>query len=189
MPPITAPKKVAKKAAKKVAKKQTPEHDHERMAKDTRRSYEHLGRVEMLSSLVEGEHSATVQELVHLARAAVSANQAKDGADLLRAAEHLCFGLALKGKTDDKPVSKELQKTIQEEHQHLLDKAGEHAARNEMPSAVQTIFTLMTKASVSSMKGKSYRSALEMARGAEAVAHVKNKTRALPPSTPSKLLN
>lgn len=182
---VNSPKKAA---AKKAAKKHTPEHDQQRHAKDVRRSYEHLGRVELLSSLVEGNHIASVHELVAISREFLAAKHAKDGADLLRAAEHLCFGLALTPRTADQSVNKDLEAAIQEEYRHLQDKAMDHASENKMPANVQTIYTFMTKEAASAMKAKNYRCAIELARGAEALAHVADNIKTLPAGQNSKLL-
>ncbi len=184
MPTMNPPKKAAKKAAKKHA----PEQEHQRHAKDVRRSYEHLGRVEVLSSLLKGDHVATVHELVELSREALAGKHAKDAADLLRAAEHLCFGAALTSRTPDQSVTKELAATIEEECRHLQSKANDHASDGAMPANVRKIYTFMTQASATAIQAKDYRCALEMGRGAEALAHITHTTKALSAGPGSKLL-
>ena len=147
---------------------------------DTRRSYEHLGRVEILSSSLLGNQLEKVHELVNLSQASLAAGHAKDGADLLRAAEHLCFAFVFEERGVPGSINKDLEETLREEWQHLKDRAADHISHGDMPSSVQPIFALMSKASSSAMKTKKYRCALEMGRGAEALAHVSNDVKALP---------
>lgn len=185
MPPIKAPKKAAKKAANK----QSPEHQQERHANDTRRCYEHLGRVEILSASLSGDPLAKVHELVNLAQAFLGANHAKHGADLLRAAEHLCFAVVLEEQTAHETVNKSLEEAIKKEWQHLQDRAADHASQGDMPSSVQALYSFMSQASASAMKTTKYRCALEMGRGAEALAHVSNDVKALASGGKNKLLS
>ncbi len=184
MPPEKAPKKAAKTAANK----QSPEHEQERHAKDTRRCYEHLGRVEILSASLPGDPLAKVHELVNLAHSSLAASHAKDAADLLRAAEHLCFGVVLEEQDTHETVNKGLEGAIKKEWQHLQDRAADHASHGDMPSSVQALYSFMSNASASAMKTKKYRCALEMGRGAEALAHVSNDVKALASGGQNKLL-
>ena len=77
-----------KKAAKKSAKHHDPKHDS---AKDLRRAYEHLGRVDILQRVLQPKHAHDVKSLVTLAERELENGHRKDGANLLRAAEHFSF--------------------------------------------------------------------------------------------------
>ena len=80
MPP---PKKAAKKVAKKAAKHADPKH-HE--ARDLRRAYEHLGRIESLQRAVTSGLQEGVATLVALAQQQLKGGNARNSAELLRAA-------------------------------------------------------------------------------------------------------
>ncbi|GAA3763910.1 hypothetical protein GCM10022270_24010 [Terriglobus aquaticus] len=156
------PKKAAKKAAKK-----TPGH-HDPL-KDARRTFEHLGRVQAIANLAQAESEA-LRFLMHSADIALRAERYKDSADLLRAAEHLCFATLNSSSTEQ--VSKELKATIAAEFEHLLHRAEDHAAHHEAPDAVVELRKRLTEDAKAALKRGSFRAALEYARGAEALAHV-----------------
>jgi hypothetical protein len=160
-----------KKAAKKAAKKAPGNHDPHKAGRDARRTFEHLGRVQALASLATGEQ-ASIQLLVSTADAAYRSHQYKESADLLRAAEHLAFAAIV--ETDRTLIAKTLLEAIQEECDHLLERAEEHGAAEYAPAAIRKLCGRMTKDAASAMRRKAYRAALELARGAEALAHVEN---------------
>ena len=158
MPP---PKKAAKKAAKKA-----PGH---KRGQDTRRCYEHFGRVSALLPLLQDGN--TVARMAFLAQALLRDGQAKDAADVLRAAEHLSFGtLAMHAPADG--ISPLLTEALRAEYEHLLQRADDHAAWGIMPAPVARLFPLMRKAAVQAFKAERLRAACEFARGAEALSHV-----------------
>ena len=166
MPP---PKKAAKKAA---AKHADPKH-HE--TKDLRRAYEHLGRVEILQR-ASGQNDKDVTTLAALAQKELKAGHAKDAADLLRAAEHLSF--AALGATASKAtgLSPKLEEGIKNEFEHLCDKAEEHWEHEDEADRHREVVSLYRSSLDAAKKAHqhgSYRQALELARGAEALAHVK----------------
>jgi hypothetical protein len=187
-----APQKAAKKAAKKVAKKaakHTPEHQAEKRQKDTRRAYEHLGRVQVLTPLLAAVTSEKVHTLANLAQSAFRAGSERNAADLLRAAEHLCFGSLASTFPADAAVTPALKEAIKSEYEHLSERAADQAGEHQMPKAIAAIYKEMLATASKAMRSGSFRTALEMARGAEALAHVEGPIAALSAGeAPSALL-
>lgn len=159
-----APKKAAKKAPAKHAGKS---------GKDVRRAYEHLGRVGVLVTLLDSEQSKSVQTLARQAELSLQAGDAQSSADLLRAAEHFAFGTLALGAAPDESLAEKTLSTVQEEYEHLRLRFEEHGGAAEASRAVAAIAKRMSKSAATAIKSKLYRAALEMARGAEALAHVK----------------
>jgi hypothetical protein len=158
-----------KKAAKKIAMKSANKHDAHKAARDARRAFEHLGRVQSIVSVAVPELDA-IHALTSLADTAVRAQRYKESADLLRAAEHLSFASMV--VTDGSRLSESLVEAIREEFDHLLERAGGHGDATESPAEVRKIYGRMTKNAADAMRRKAYRTALELARGAEALTHV-----------------
>lgn len=166
-----AAKKAAKKSAKKSAKDHGKKH-HE--GKDLRRAYEHLGRLSGLEKLLAAGVTGQIRVLTELAQASLLAGEAKSAADLLRAGEHLGFG-SLASQAKETRVSEELESALNAEYEHLVDKAGEHWEKHEdeRPDAIDAVYESMTEAASAAFVKGAYRRALEFARGAEALAHVR----------------
>ena len=164
----------AKKAAKKVAAKHAESKDPER--KDVRRAYEHLGRVEALQKSVTGDRSKSVHTLVALAEKELGKGHGRDAADLLRAAEHLSFAaLASIGPTQGR-VSGELKGAVKTKVEQLIHKAKRHweeSDESQHHASVTALFGQSLEAAEQALDIGSYRQALELSRGAEALAHVK----------------
>ena len=159
-----------KKAVKKSARHHDDKHHH---AKDLRRAYEHLGRVEILRHILSGQ-GEDVATLVDLAQRELGNDGSKDVADLLRAAEHLGFAAILSGLPGKTEVSGGLMAAIGEEFDRLEAKAREHwESEPPNPAIVKIYEETLRKAVVARGQG-SHREALELVRGAEALAHVKN---------------
>jgi peptidoglycan/xylan/chitin deacetylase (PgdA/CDA1 family) len=161
------PKKVAKKAAKKAAK---------HPSQDIRRAYEHLGRVDILEGALAGTHFVHVSALANLAQQSLAAGYARDAADLLRAAEHICFA-ALAPEDRAGPVavvSASLRAAIATELHHLLQHAEDHWSQSEStPSETLTaIYTAAHEMAQAAFKKNAFRPALELARAAEALSHI-----------------
>ncbi len=158
-----------KKAAKKSAKHHDDEHHH---AKDLRRAYEHLGRVEILRQLLNGSGD-DVATLVDLAQREIANGEAKNAADLLRAAEHLGFaGILNRGAGEAEPFLG-LAIALRGELGRLAAKAEEHWEAESAHPKVEKIYRdSLMKAGIARDQG-AYRQALELARGAEALAHVR----------------
>jgi hypothetical protein len=164
-----APKKAAKHAAKKAPKHHDKKHH---AGKDTRRAYEHLGRVTSLQVCLPKAAMAQIHTLTELARVRLSGGDSKSAAELLRACEHLGFG-ALAGMTKES-VAEDLRAAIAEQFEKSLEKAAEHWDDHEQePSAEITAIYETTYAAAEGAYDKGvYRRALELARAAESIAHV-----------------
>ena len=169
MPEKKAPKKAAKKAANK------PVHH---TAHDLRRAYEHLGRVDILEGALAGSPFRDVSALAKLAQEELAASHFREAADLLRAAEHICFAaLAPEDHAGTAaPVSSELKAAIAAELHGLTGRAesnwSESETRDITPhETIAAIYiTTLEQAGLAFATG-SYRPALELARAAEALAH------------------
>ena len=158
-----------KKAAKKAAKKAPGHHDPHKPAKDARRTFEHLGRVQALASLTSAE-ADSLGLLTQTADAAYRAQKYKDSADLLRAAEHLSFACLHRSATET--VSKDLKDNLNEEFEHLTERAKEHTSHDAVPKSLLGLLTHMSHEAKSALERGSHRAAMEYARGAEALSHV-----------------
>jgi len=158
-----------KKAAKKSAKHHDDQHHH---SKDLRRAYEHLGRVEILRQTLSGAGDE-IAVLVKLAQEEVANDAPKNAADLLRAAEHLSFAAILNRGAGEAEPFPDLAVAIRGELGRLAAKAEEHWEAESADPKVEKIYRdSLKKAGIARDQG-AYRQALELARGAEALAHVK----------------
>ena len=164
MPP---PKKAAKKVAKKAAKKSARHNDRN----DLRRTYEHLGRVQVLQAAVDVAPDLDVKTLVALAQKELKGRQVRNAAELLRAAEHLSFAATdLRGPS----VSDPLLEAITTEFDHLTQRASEHWDREtDRHTSVSTIYKRTQKRAVKAFQLQAFRQSLELARASEALSHVK----------------
>lgn len=163
-----------KKAAKNMAAKKNAPQDRER--KDLCRAYEHLGRVNAMQSLVTAEFTEGVHTLVSLAEQELGQGRRKDAADLLRVAEHLSFAAAARSAIKAGDVSAELKDIVTKEVEHLLHKAQKlwaEADKTGHHPSVTTIFHKSIELAGEALKAGSFREALEVSRGTEALAHVK----------------
>lgn len=166
--PKKAAKKVAKKAAKKVAKK-AAKKTAKGPGHDARRAYEHLHRLRALKPLLAPPILDQLQTLTRYARASFVAENPRVAADLLRAGEHLAFGSLSESSGE---ASQELKQAIEDEYEHLLDRAAAHWDRSaSAPRALKTIYNGMRSEARSAWKVKAFHRALEYARGADALAH------------------
>jgi hypothetical protein len=166
-----AAKKIAKKAAKKGAKHHGDKHD---AGKDLRRAYEHMGRLTALGDVLS---SATVKEVAVLTRLAevhLQVGNGKNAAHLLRAGEHLAFG-SLASTAKASRLSEELEEAIHSQYEHMMDKADEHWTDGDARSGeITSIYESMNSLAETAYRKGAFRRALEFARGAEALAHVKD---------------
>ena len=168
---MAPPKKAAKKVAKKAAKK-THSHHH-READDLRRAYEHLGRVAVLRQSSDGSLTETIGELTTMAQRSMKDGERKDAADLLRAAEHLCFAVLAGEVSAVVEVSAELKQAITGKFDELLRRATEHWDERDHSESLSGIYMKCCKGAAKAFKARAYHQALEFARAAEALAHVK----------------
>lgn len=100
----------------------------------------------------------------------------KDAADLLRAAEHFSFAALANANSKPGKISEELEGIVAEEVEHLTRRANEHwdeSDESEHHASVATLFQTSLKAASNALTAGKYRQALELARGSEALAHVK----------------
>ncbi len=148
-------------------------HDKKHAEKDLRRVYEHLGRVDALQLALKNP-AADVTALVHLAGAAVSSGQARDAAELLRAAEHLSFALAAKERNHSSRASDEVQDAIRREFRHCRSRAEKHWETAEHPERIEEIYTVLVASADKALKQGALHPAMEFVRAAEALAHVKS---------------
>jgi len=162
-----APKKAAKKSTKEHGKKH-----HE--GKDVRRAYEHLGRLGGLEKLVSAGVRTQIGVLTGAAQRSLLEGEQKTAADLLRAGEHLGFG-SLASQARAGRLSEKLASAIDAEYEHLVDKAEEHWGKHDgnRPDGIEQVYESMLDAANAAYGKGAYRRALEFARGAEALAHVR----------------
>ena len=166
MPPV----KHAAKHTAKHAKNHAPEHDD---AKDLRRAYEHLGRVEAIRQLAEDASPSSVHILAQLAEKYLEANLVKQGADLLRAAEHFSFAALAQNSKPEKHADPKLLEAVREEFDKLCSRAEDHWAEHKDRSpALLELFEDAFARCKTAFDERRYRQALELARGAEALAHI-----------------
>ena len=171
MPP---PKKAVKKAVKKSAKKAAGHHhDKHHQAKDLRRAYEHMGRLQVLESALTSSAADAVGVLARLAQHAVEGGNHKGAADLLRASEHLSFAALADKRPDTVRLAAELESSIEEQYVDLSRRADDHWEDNGQQSVLVTaIYERARNSAAKAFKNGAYHRALEFARAAEALAHV-----------------
>lgn len=117
-----------------------------------------------------------IHTIVVLAEKELSSGHKKNAADLLRAAEHLSFAALAETDTKKATVSEELETIISEEMGHLTEKANEHWGEEDESDRhvpVTALFRDSLEKSAQALDEGAYRKALELVRGAEALAHVK----------------
>ena len=125
---------------------------------------------------MKGEFAKNVHTLVILAEKELGKRHRKDAADLLRAAEHLSFAALANGAAKSGRISAELKEVVMEEAEHLTHRANEHWEESEEAQhhpSVTAIFRQSLDAAEKALEDGSFREALELSRGAEALAHVK----------------
>jgi len=160
------------------AKKHTPakkhaKHPEREAGKDVRRAYEHLGRVEGLAQLSGKLLTEALPTLVSLARKNLEAGNGKQAADALRAAEHLSFANLAANSDSDAKIEKRLLAEIAKEFDKLTERAHEHwDGPDEREPAVALLFASSLEGARAAFDQHKYRQALELARAAEALAHV-----------------
>jgi hypothetical protein len=154
---------------KKPKKRVGPPHDPHKHAKDVRRTFEHLGRVQAIASLASAERD-TVALLTSLADDAFKAQSYKNSADLLRAAEHVSF--AAMHTNAKETVGEYLEEAIKDESDHLLERAEDHQAEHPIPKQLRELQARLSRDGKAALRRGEYRAALELARGAETLSHV-----------------
>ena len=178
-----------KKSDKHREEKHRPEkHREEKHPKsgDLRRAFEHLGRVHLLQPSIEPAHTAEIDGLLALARRELAERHEKNAAELLRAAEHLCFAAIAGEPAEGAKLSTELIAAVREEVDHLASQAAKH--RKDEPtetSEVSKICETAKQRAAEALRAGACHRALELSRAVEALAHVKaqapRKLQAPPP--------
>jgi hypothetical protein len=173
----TAPKKAAKKAAKKHSKKHSRKHSRKHAGdhgqRDLLRAYEHLGRLAGLQRAGQ-QTPDDANTLAALARQQLQAGEAENAAELLRAAEHLCFA-ALASGSQQVGESAALKAIARERYEHMARKATEqwqHRDQVKANATVAGIYTRTAKQAEQAHAAGAHRKALELARAAQALAEL-----------------
>ncbi len=168
MPPL---KKPAKKAARKPAAPH--KHDKKHQAKDLRRAFEHMGRLNILQRSLKSSSTDTLATLTKLAQVEIASGHNEDAADLLRAAEHFGFAVLAADSIGPGRISSDLEESITDHFDELMRKADKHWAKEENhPAALTAIYKSSHKGAREAFKAGAYHQALEFARAAEALADV-----------------
>jgi hypothetical protein len=136
---------------------------------NARKAFEHLGRVQSIASVAPAEHES-LAILLLAADAAFQSHHYDESAHLLRAAEHLLFAAVV--DTNPQRVSRHLVQAVQEEFDHLNERAEGRGHSKKSPPAVRRIYARMQENAGHAMQRRDYRKALELARGAEALTHL-----------------
>ena len=161
-PPHDNPHKPGKKHARK--------SDDKAAAKHLRRAYEHLGRIEALQTITQGDSIAT---LVRLAQSSIDQDDSRPAADLLRAAEHLSFATFAAQAKSSISISADLEEAIRREFRKLL----EHAEEHDLPqsSTLEILLRHTIDEARTAFDNTNFRQALELARAGEALASVRER--------------
>ena len=160
--------------AKKVADKVTKKSARLRPPHDLRRAYEHLGRIDILEGALVGAHFRHVSALTALAQQQLTSGRRRNAADLLRAAEHICFAALAPEHAGANPlVSAELKAAIAEELDQLTSSAEDRWSNAGSPHpTIAVIYRTTLDESRNYFANRVYRPALELARAAEALARL-----------------
>ena len=162
----------------------TPAHHPE--PTDPLHAYEHFGRIDILEGGLAGSPFVEVSALANLAQQQLDAGHGQNARNLLCAAEHLSFA-ALAPKESARLTSHipaELKAAVAAELRRLTQNAEQRWSEtaNEVNRAViETIYAGALKQARDAFDQGAYRPALQLARAAEALAHV---TGGLPAALP-----
>jgi hypothetical protein len=162
--------KAAKNAGKKTANKLAHHPGYE-----LRCAYEHLGRIEILEGALAGSPFVDVAALASLAQQQLGSGYSRNAADLLRAAEHMCFAALAPSQVTDSLVAPDLKGAITTEFETLMRSAEEHWEDEDHPVNRGVILDFFTRALEQARRAftrGAFRPALEFARAAEALSHV-----------------
>ena len=133
-----------------------------------------MGRVEVLRKAVDSSPGEALGALAQLAQSEIAEGFNKSAADLLRASEHLSFALLVNDGTQDGDISVELERSIRDQFEELLERAEDHWEGQEKSASILTVlYKASRKSAATALKEGAYRRALEFARAAEALAHVR----------------
>jgi hypothetical protein len=161
----------AKRAADKAVKRTASKLVHE--ATDLRIAYEHLGRIEILEGALAGSPFVDVSALASLGQQQLGSARARNAADLLRAAEHLCFASLAPAHVTDSLMNGDLKQAITSEFEAVMRRAEEHWVEVDEPATRRVIEDLFARALDQARRAftrGAFRPALEFARAAEALS-------------------
>jgi len=174
-----------KRASKKAAKIAAPGLVHPSIC-DLQRAYEHLGRIEILEGALAGAEFVDVSTLNQLAQQQLMDGYTRNAADLLHAAEHICFASLAPNRATVTLVSLELKRTLSGEFEALMRRSEEQWGKTDTPAqrtVIQEIFTRAIVQGRAAFERADYRRALEFARAAEALSKIGE---GLPSSMPDR---
>jgi hypothetical protein len=174
---MPSPKKAAKKATQQAARK-TPGHgdDQGHQRNDLRRAYEHMGRLGVLLKTLPSSAAKAVGTLMSLAQNEIQCGFNKSAADLLRASENMSFAALAGDSPLGTDISFDLKRSIVEHFDELLRRADEHLRHHkEQSGIVSALCKSAGTNAVRALHAGAYYRALEFARAAEALAHVRQK--------------
>jgi hypothetical protein len=136
-----------------------------------------MSRVEILQSChapLKLSDAKAVTALATMARQQLQTGSNKEAANLLRGSEHLSFAALADEGSDKIQLSDELVQSITEQFDELSEKADKHWEEHEEGPAVLTaVYEKLRKSAAKALKHGAYYQALELARAAEALAHVR----------------
>lgn len=133
-----------------------------------------MGRLEILRRSLKSSTPNIVTELTRLAQGAIEGGHNEDTADLLRASEDLSFAVLAGENLGAGRIPAELEESITEHFHELMRRADEHWEDIEQhSSALAALYQSSRKSAVRVYKGGAYHQAIEFARAAEALAHVR----------------
>lgn len=173
-------KRAAERAAKQAAEKLVDPANHTRLA------YERLGRIEILEGALAGSPFVDVAALAGLAQQQLGSGKARNAAELLRAAEHLCFANLAPAHVTDSLIEADLKQAITAEFEGAMRRAEEHWVEVDEPASRRVLDDLFARALDQARRAftrGAFRPALEFARAAEAMSEVGE---GLPASLPDR---
>ncbi len=145
-----------------------------------RRAYESLGRIDILEGALAGPSYDNVSALLELARQKMAADQPEDAADLLRAAEHLCFAALAPHTAGVAPqFPAELIAAVTAEFESITRSAEVNWSESDIDSdlhfalqhgPVAAIYATTLEDARRAFARDAYRPALQLARAAEDLA-------------------
>jgi hypothetical protein len=145
-----------------------------------RRAYESLGRIDILEASLAGSSYTNVSTLLEFAQQKLAADQPEDAAELLRAAEHLCFAALAPQTVGSAPqFPAELIAAVTAEFDNITHCAEVNWSESDPDSdphtallhgPVAAIYTTTLEDAHQAFAGGAYRPALQLARAAEALA-------------------
>jgi len=168
----------ARQLGKKSGGKTEKEPGEQHLSEDIRRVYEHFGRLEILEGALAGAPFVDVDTLSNLAQQQLDSGDAKNASNLLHAAEHIAFA-ALAPKHTAKltaHIPRKLKAAVAAELDRLTRSAeGLWSASENRPgrAVIENIYRNTFEQARTAFARGAYRPALQLARAAEELAHIR----------------